>query len=98
MRMENLQHQGKRTVLVVSNIATSHLNKRRQLIVTKGDNNEVDDVPMYPDGQAFVTRAEIMGLVVAYVPYLGWVSIALQKVFETKYLVLLVVIAVSLAS
>jgi hypothetical protein len=53
---------------------------------------------MYPDGQAFVTRAEITGLVVAYVPYLGWVTIALQKIFETKYLVLLIVVAVGLAS
>ncbi len=96
--MENLHHQGKRTVLVIQNIATSHLKQRRQLIVTKGDNNEVDDVPMYPDGQAVVTRAEITGLVVAYVPYLGWVTIALQKIFETKYLVLLILIALSLAS
>ena len=52
---------------------------------------------MYPDGRTFVTRDEIMGLVVGYIPYLGWVSIALQKVVEAKYLILLLVVAVIFA-
>jgi signal peptidase len=52
---------------------------------------------MYPDGRTFVTRDEIMGLVVGYIPYLGWVSIALQKVVEAKYLMLFFVAAVMFA-
>lgn len=65
-------------------------------MVTKGDNNDVDDVPMYPSGRTFVTRDEIVGVVVGYVPYLGWVSIVLQKVISTRYLLLLITIAVCL--
>lgn len=42
-------------------------------------------------------RDEIVGMVVRYVPYLGWVSIALQKVISTWYTFLLVIVAVSLA-
>ena len=38
-----------------------------------------------------------MGLVVGYIPYLGWVSIALQKILAAKYLVLLLVVAVIFA-
>jgi len=34
-----------------------------------------------------------MGLVVGYIPYLGWVSIALQKILEPQYLILLLVVA-----
>lgn len=34
-----------------------------------------------------------MGLVVGYILYLGWVSIALQKAFEAIYLILLLVVA-----
>jgi len=52
---------------------------------------------MYPDGRTFVTRDEIMGLVVGYIPYLGWVSIALQKVVQAKYLILLLLVAITFA-
>jgi len=58
----------------------------RQLIVTKGDNNEFDDVPLYPPGRAFISRDGIVGLVRGYVPFLGWVLIALQEVIWVKYL------------
>jgi signal peptidase len=67
------------------------------VVITKGDNNDVDDVPMYPHGQAFVTRHEIVGVVVGYIPYLGWVSIILQHIFATRYLVLMITIAIGLA-
>jgi signal peptidase len=51
---------------------------------------------MYPIGRAFVTRDDIVGMVVGYVPYLGWVSIALQKVISTWYILILIIAAVSL--
>lgn len=46
-----------------------------QHILTKGDNNEVDDVALYPAGKKTVLRAEIKGVVRGYVPYLGWATI-----------------------
>jgi signal peptidase len=94
--MMGVHHRG-RSIPLLSSIPKSHLKQHRQLVLTKGDNNDVDDVLMYPPGQAFVTRDEVVGMVVGYVPYLGWVSIAFQKVFSTWYFLLLVVVVASLA-
>lgn len=43
--------------------------------MTKGDNNEVDDTLLYPVGQNLVDRHEIVGVVVGYMPFLGWATI-----------------------
>ncbi|KAI9754894.1 MAG: small nuclear ribonucleoprotein Sm D3 [Chaenotheca gracillima] len=51
----------------------------RQLILTKGDNNEQDDTPLYPAGRSFVYREEIVGLVRGYVPCVGLASLALKS-------------------
>ncbi|KAH0282523.1 hypothetical protein KCU62_g9667, partial [Aureobasidium sp. EXF-3399] len=51
-------------------------HKPTQLLLTKGDNNEVVDVPLYPPGRHTVTRSEVIGLVRGYVPWLGWIAIA----------------------
>jgi signal peptidase len=32
---------------------------------------------MYPSGQSYVSRDEVVGLVYGYIPYLGWFTIAL---------------------
>lgn len=61
---------------------------RRQLIVTKGDNNAFDDVSLYPPGRAFIFRDEVVGLVRGYVPFLGWMVIGLQEVLWVKYLLI----------
>lgn len=50
----------------------------RQGILTKGDNNLVDDVILYPAGQLLVHREEVMGLVKGSLPWLGWLAIGLQ--------------------
>lgn len=34
---------------------------------------------MYPPGQSFVARQEIVGLVKGYLPYAGWFTIALSE-------------------
>ncbi|KAI1469842.1 uncharacterized protein F4812DRAFT_304712 [Daldinia caldariorum] len=54
-----------------------------QLILTKGDNNEMDDVALYPGKRRYVYRDEIIGVVRGYIPYLGWITICLN---ETPYL------------
>jgi signal peptidase len=71
------------------------LKQHRQLVLTKGDNNQLDDVAMYPPGRTAVRRDEIVGLVVGYVPYVGWVSIAVQKVISSRYILLLIIIVAS---
>lgn len=63
----------------------------RQLVLTKGDNNEFDDIPLYPAGREFVSRDEVVGLVKGYIPLLGWVVIALQEFVWFKCLLFVVV-------
>lgn len=56
-----------------------------QHILTKGDNNEVDDVVLYPLGRQTVMRHEVVGLVTAYVPFLGWLAIAPRDVLQNIF-------------
>jgi signal peptidase len=44
----------------------------RQLILTKGDNNPVDDAMLYLEGQEYIYRKQIAGFVRGYVPLVGW--------------------------
>jgi signal peptidase len=45
------------------------------------------DVPLYPPGREYVLREEIVGLVRGYIPFLGWMVIALQDFVWIKYLI-----------
>ncbi|KAK0666938.1 putative signal peptidase complex catalytic subunit SEC11C [Cercophora samala] len=56
-------------------------NEKEEMLVTKGDNNELNDSVgmMYPGGQEYISRREIMGFVRGYVPFLGWIVIFLQN-------------------
>lgn len=50
------------------------------MILTKGDNNLMDDRSMYPDGQEYVSGDQIIGFVRGYVPFIGWIVIGLQRI------------------
>lgn len=45
------------------------------------------DIPLYPPGREYALREEIVGLVRGYVPFLGWMVIALQEFVWMKYLI-----------
>jgi signal peptidase len=49
-----------------------------QLILTKGDNNLIDDTTLYPEGQDYLPRNQILGFVRGYIPFIGWSVIVLQ--------------------
>ncbi|KAH8173808.1 signal peptidase I [Sarocladium implicatum] len=51
----------------------------KQLILTKGDNNELDDVALYPIGQKYAYRHQVIGVVRWYIPWLGWPTIWLNE-------------------
>ncbi|KAI9783548.1 MAG: Signal peptidase complex catalytic subunit [Geoglossum umbratile] len=54
-------------------------NKPLQLL-TKGDNNLADDTELYAQGQDFLNREkDIIGSVVGYMPYVGYVTILLSE-------------------
>ncbi|KAG2305928.1 hypothetical protein Bca52824_025676 [Brassica carinata] len=38
-------------------------------VLTKGDNNDVDDIGLYADGQMWLHRHHIMGRAVGFLPY-----------------------------
>lgn len=51
----------------------------RQLLLTKGDNNILDDSLIYPEGQEYISRDEVVGFVRFYVPLVGWPVILAQS-------------------
>ncbi|GMH03279.1 hypothetical protein Nepgr_005118 [Nepenthes gracilis] len=59
-------------------------------ILTKGDNNPVDDHygRIYADGQRWVERDHVIGRVTGYLPYAGWATIVMTEKPLIKYLVI----------
>lgn len=47
--------------------------------LTKGDNNVADDTELFAKGQDYLERTDIIGSVIAYVPFVGYVTILLSE-------------------
>ncbi len=55
-------------------------------ILTKGDNNQLDDRRgIYKEGQEWLGRVDLMGRVIGYLPYFGYVTISLTDFPLLKY-------------
>ncbi|KAK4097256.1 signal peptidase complex catalytic subunit SEC11 [Parathielavia hyrcaniae] len=48
-------------------------------LLTKGDNNAADDTELYARGQDYLNRKDIIGSVVGYMPFVGYVTIMLSE-------------------
>jgi len=49
-------------------------------LLTKGDNNAADDTELYARGQSYLDRQkDVVGSVVGYIPYVGYVTILLSE-------------------
>ncbi|EXF74965.1 signal peptidase I [Colletotrichum fioriniae PJ7] len=48
-------------------------------LLTKGDNNNSDDTELYAKDQDYLVRKDIIGSVVAYIPFVGYVTILLSE-------------------
>ena len=49
-------------------------------LLTKGDNNMADDTELYAKGQGYLDRStDIIGSVVGYLPFVGYVTILLSE-------------------
>lgn len=48
-------------------------------LLTKGDNNNADDTELYAPGQDYLVRKDIIGSVVGYMPFVGYVTIMLSE-------------------
>jgi len=52
----------------------------RLKLLTKGDNNMADDTELYARGQDYLDReADLVGSVVGYIPFIGYVTIMLSE-------------------
>ncbi|EIW80476.1 hypothetical protein CONPUDRAFT_165987 [Coniophora puteana RWD-64-598 SS2] len=58
-----------------------------QLLLTKGDDNSADDVALY-DGLEWLERKHIVGKVRGFLPYVGYVTVALNNFPQLKYALL----------
>ncbi|KAL0342084.1 UNVERIFIED_CONTAM: Signal peptidase complex catalytic subunit SEC11C [Sesamum calycinum] len=57
-------------------------------ILTKGDNNEGDDIPLYAPDQYWLQRQHIMGRAVGFLPYVGWATIIMTEKPIIKYVLI----------
>lgn len=55
------------------------------VFVTKGDNNDVDDMSLYPIGRSSVRRNEVLGFAIGYLPRMGWPALWLREVWWAKW-------------
>jgi signal peptidase I len=54
-------------------------------VLTKGDNNKVDDRGLYAPGQHFLQRRHIIGRVRGFLPVVGMVTILMNDYPYLKY-------------
>ncbi|ROW00394.1 hypothetical protein VMCG_07332 [Cytospora schulzeri] len=70
---------------MVHRVVQVFIDGSKQQFLTKGDNNNVDDVALYPGNRTLVTRNEVAGFVRGYIPYLGWLVLGFQNLHWMKY-------------
>lgn len=77
-----------RTIPIVHRVVRIHERTRdgKRLFLTKGDNNARDDRFLYPLGVDWVEEDQIIGKSFAYVPRIGYLTIAMTEIPFTRYL------------
>ncbi|CAL1709709.1 unnamed protein product [Somion occarium] len=78
-------HDGAKIARGRSIVASS--NSQDQLLLTKGDNNYIDDIELY-QGLEWLQRRHIIGKVRGFLPYVGYVTIAMNDFPQLKYALL----------
>jgi len=74
-------------VKVVNGVREAKPLPENQLLLTKGDNNYLDDVELY-QGLDWLERKHIVGKVRGFLPYVGYVTIAMNDFPQLKYALL----------
>ncbi|KAI0767376.1 hypothetical protein C8Q74DRAFT_1203573 [Fomes fomentarius] len=67
-------------------VATRPLGQK-QLLLTKGDANPVDDTDLY-QGLEWLERKHVVGKVRGFLPYIGYVTIVMNDIPQLKYALL----------
>lgn len=78
-----------RPIPIVHRILEIHNSKDgEQKILTKGDNNEGFDIPLYADNEIWITRKHVLGRARALLPVIGHLTIILTEYPAVKFLLL----------
>ncbi|KAI3625809.1 hypothetical protein CBS9595_001170 [Malassezia furfur] len=72
---------------IVHRVLETHSASHGQLLLTKGDNNLMDDIMLY-NGARWLHSSQIVGRVVGYLPYVGYVTLLMNDYPMLKYVVL----------
>ncbi|KPI90631.1 signal peptidase type I putative serine peptidase Clan SF Family S26A [Leptomonas seymouri] len=70
----------------------------KRFYLTKGDNNVHDDDFLFKGGRQWLEEDMIIGKTFAYVPLIGYLTIAFNEVFIIKYICLVLIAVLLLAS
>ncbi|GAB9468548.1 Signal peptidase i [Globisporangium polare] len=76
-----------REIPIVHRVLELHrsVSDGKDVYLTKGDNNNVDDRGLYAQGQSWLEREDIVGVARASVPYVGMLTILLNDYPMLKY-------------
>eukprot|EP01071_Lankesteria_metandrocarpae_P013576 Lankesteria_metandrocarpae@DN7351_c0_g1_i1.p1 len=75
-----------RDIPIVHRVMNVHEDKDGKVkILTKGDNNNIDDRGLYNRGQMWLDRDDVMGVVRAYVPKVGMLTIMMNEHIWMKH-------------
>jgi len=87
-----------RNIPIVHRIISVHQEKDEYYMLTKGDNNRVNDRGLYAQGQMWIQRKDLMGRVWFYIPYVGIITIWLNDYPPLKYAVIGFMVIVGLTT
>lgn len=74
-----------KSIPIVHRVLREHhsVEKKKQLILTKGDNNAGNDIPLYAKKSLYLQKErDIVGTVKGYIPQVGYITIWIS---ENKY-------------
>jgi signal peptidase len=82
--------QSGREIPIVHRVLRVHVRAADQktFILTKGDNNPMDDRVLYPPGQEWISQQDLMGRSMAYLPYVGFLTIWMTENVWLKFVVI----------
>ena len=67
------------------NFLTKNPLKEEFNLLSKGDNNPVDDRGLYPKNVIWLNKEHIIGKIRAYCPYIGYITILINEKPILKY-------------
>lgn len=78
-----------KTIPIVHRVLREHHNEEKQLLLTKGDNNAIDDLQLYARKQNYLNQqTDLVGTVKGYLPKVGYVTILLTENMYFRYTLL----------